>query len=151
MCGRIRQHGHQQNGSSSEWNVIAQAEEGHTQVTLAHRRLDQMGLPAGKVLLAGCLKRGLTMTGKDTMYRVDKWVRRQAALHTTPESIRRRIAYEREQARILMGAGFGHIGRALEAHRELIRILSERLDEKEAIATTGSERFKAESTCLSDF
>jgi hypothetical protein len=91
------------------------------------------------------------MTVKDKIYGVDKWVRRQAALHTTPESIRRRIAYESEQVRILTDVGLGHIGGALEAHRELIRILSERLDEKGSIATTGSERFKAENTCLSDF
>ena len=91
------------------------------------------------------------MTGKDTTYRVDKWVRRQAALHTTPEGIQRRIAFEREQVRILTSVGLGQIGRVLEAHHELIRVLSERLDEKGSIATNGSDRrFKAENTCLSD-
>ena len=63
------------------------------------------------------------------------WVRRQAAQHTTPESIRRQIAHEREQIRILTGTGLGgDFGRALEAHHELIRALSERL---KAIATSG--------------
>jgi len=55
------------------------------------------------------------------------WVRSQAAKHTTPESIRRQIAHEREQIRILTGSGLGDFGRALEFHHELIRALSERL------------------------
>jgi hypothetical protein len=55
------------------------------------------------------------------------WVRSQAAKHTTPESIRRQIAHEREQIRILTGTGLGDFGRALEFHHELIRALSERL------------------------
>jgi hypothetical protein len=57
----------------------------------------------------------------------DSWVRRQAAKHTTPESIRRQIAHEREQIRILTGSGLGDFRRALEFHHELIRVLSERL------------------------
>jgi hypothetical protein len=56
----------------------------------------------------------------------DGWVRRQAARHTTPESIKRQIAREREQIRILTGAG--DFRRALEFHHELIRALSERLE-----------------------
>ena len=59
-----------------------------------------------------------------------RWVQMEAAKHTTPESIRQRIAYEREQIRILTSAGLGgDYTRALEAHHELIRVLSERLDE----------------------
>jgi hypothetical protein len=65
----------------------------------------------------------------------DNWVRRQAAQHTTPESIQRQIAHEREQIGILTGTGLGgDFGRALESHLELIRVLSERL---EAIAPNG--------------
>jgi hypothetical protein len=60
----------------------------------------------------------------------DSWVRRQAAKHTTPESLRRQIAYEQEQIRILKGSGLGgDFGKALGSHQELIRVLSERLDE----------------------
>jgi hypothetical protein len=55
------------------------------------------------------------------------WVRRQAAKHTTLESIQRQITREREQIRILTGAGLGDFGRAQEFHQELIRALSERL------------------------
>jgi hypothetical protein len=55
------------------------------------------------------------------------WVRSQAAKHTTPESIQRQIAREREQILILTGAGLGDFGRAQEFHQELIRVLSERL------------------------
>ena len=58
----------------------------------------------------------------------DSWVRRQAAKHTTPGSIRRQIAYEQERIRILQGAGSSRdIQKALEAHSELIRVLSKRL------------------------
>lgn len=57
-----------------------------------------------------------------------KWVQREAAKHTTPESIRQRIAYEQKQIRALAGAGLGQdIEKAREAHQELIQILSERL------------------------
>jgi hypothetical protein len=60
----------------------------------------------------------------------DSWVRRQAVKHTTSESLRRQIAYEQEQIRILTGTGLGgDFTRALESHQELIRALSERLDE----------------------
>ena len=56
------------------------------------------------------------------------WVRRQAVKHTTPGSLRRQIAYEQEQIRILTGSGLGGDYRgALESHQELIRVLSERL------------------------
>ena len=65
----------------------------------------------------------------------DSWVRRQAVKHTAPASLRRQIAYEQEQIRILTGSGLGgDFGRALESHQELIRVLSERL---EAIAANG--------------
>jgi hypothetical protein len=59
----------------------------------------------------------------------NQWARRQAAKHTTPESIRQRIAYEQEQIRILTRAGLGDepVAAALEAHYQLIRILTERL------------------------
>ena len=59
-----------------------------------------------------------------------KWAQTEAAKHTTPDSIRRRIAHEREQIRILSGAGLtgGPMGDALEAHHELIRVLSENLE-----------------------
>jgi hypothetical protein len=68
------------------------------------------------------------------MVLADNWVRRQAAKHTTPESIQRQIAREREQIRILTGSGLGDFGRALEFHHELIRVLSERL---KSIAANG--------------
>ena len=58
----------------------------------------------------------------------DKWVRRQAAKHIAPASIRQQIDYERGQIRILTSAGLGGDYRgALEAHQELIRVLTERL------------------------
>jgi hypothetical protein len=65
----------------------------------------------------------------------DSWVRRQAAKHTTPGSLRRQIAYEQEQIHILTGTGLnGDFTRALEFHQELIRVLSERL---ESVAANG--------------
>jgi hypothetical protein len=53
-----------------------------------------------------------------------KWVQTEAAKHDTPESIRRRIADEQRQIRILSGAGLTNetIRTALEAHHELIRV-----------------------------
>ena len=61
--------------------------------------------------------------------RADSWVRRQAVKHTAPASLRRQIAYEQEQIRIITGSGLGgDFGRALESHQELIRVLSERLE-----------------------
>jgi hypothetical protein len=56
-------------------------------------------------------------------------VQTEAAKHTTPGSIRRRIAYETEQIRILVDAGLGSgpTTKALEAHDELIRLITERL------------------------
>jgi hypothetical protein len=54
-----------------------------------------------------------------------RWVQAEAAKHTTPESIRRRMTYEAKQIRILEGAGL--TGEALEVHHELIRVLTERL------------------------
>ena len=57
------------------------------------------------------------------------WMRREAAKHTTPESIRRRIAEEEKHIRDLLNAGLttGPMGQALEAHRELIEVLTKRL------------------------
>jgi hypothetical protein len=56
------------------------------------------------------------------------WVQNEAAKHTTPASIRQRIAYEEEQIRILAGTSLtGHMAKALDAHHELIRVLTERL------------------------
>ena len=56
-------------------------------------------------------------------------VQTEAAKHTTPDSIRQRIADEREQIRILTSAGLtdGPMAKALEAHYELIWVLTERL------------------------
>jgi hypothetical protein len=58
-----------------------------------------------------------------------RWVQMEAAKHTTPDSIRQRIADEQKQIRILSGAGLTHgsMGNALEAHYELIRVLMEHL------------------------
>jgi hypothetical protein len=57
-----------------------------------------------------------------------KWAQREAAKHTTPASIRQRIAFEEEQIRVLMGTSFnGHRAKALESHHELIRVLTDRL------------------------
>jgi hypothetical protein len=57
-------------------------------------------------------------------------VRTEAAKHTTAASIRRRIAHEEKQIRIWMDSVLGAgIDDALAAHHELIRVLSERLDE----------------------
>lgn len=59
-----------------------------------------------------------------------RWVQREAAKHTTPESIRRRITFEEEQVRTLMSTGLnGPMAKALETHHELIRVLKERLAE----------------------
>jgi NAD(P)H-hydrate repair Nnr-like enzyme with NAD(P)H-hydrate epimerase domain len=58
-----------------------------------------------------------------------QWVRKEAAKHTTPASIRQRIADEQNQIRILVDAGLGSgpTTKALEAHHELIRLITERL------------------------
>lgn len=50
-------------------------------------------------------------------------------MHTTVDSIRRRIAHEEKQIRVLTENGLGDVNKALDAHHELIRVLSERLDE----------------------
>jgi len=56
------------------------------------------------------------------------WVQKEAAKHTTPASIRQRITYEEKQIRILMGISLSkRMAKALEAHHELIRVLTERL------------------------
>jgi copper homeostasis protein CutC len=58
-----------------------------------------------------------------------RWVQTEAAKHTTLDSMRRRIADETEQIRILLGAGLTDesIRQALENHHELIRVLTKRL------------------------
>jgi hypothetical protein len=56
------------------------------------------------------------------------WVLREAAKHITPESIRKRIQYERDQIRVLEDVGLTEgMAQSLEAHHELIQVLSERL------------------------
>jgi hypothetical protein len=55
-------------------------------------------------------------------------VQTEAAKHITPDSIRRRIAHEEKEIRDLTGLGLGRdVQMALDAHRELIRVLTERL------------------------
>ena len=57
-----------------------------------------------------------------------RWVQIEAAKHTTPESIRQRIAHEEKQINALAAAGPGQeIEQAREAHFELIQVLTERL------------------------
>jgi hypothetical protein len=58
-----------------------------------------------------------------------RWVQTEAAKHTTPNSMHRRIADAQKQIRILVDAGLGSevMGKALETHHELIRVLMERL------------------------
>ena len=57
-----------------------------------------------------------------------RWVRTEAAKHTTPESIRRRIAHAEREIRALEGAGISpEVERAREAHRQLIQVLSQQL------------------------
>ena len=58
-----------------------------------------------------------------------RWVRTEAAKHTTPASIWRRIAHEEKEIRSLVDAGLtdGPMAKALEAHYALIRVLTERL------------------------
>ena len=72
------------------------------------------------------------------------WVQTEAAKHTTPESIRRRIALENEQIRILVGSGGGEtMERALEAHHELIRVLTEHLAELSSSNSPQVDRSRA--------
>jgi hypothetical protein len=57
-----------------------------------------------------------------------KWVQREAAKHTTSESIRQRIAYEEKQIRALANVSSGQsMEKARKDHFELIQVLSERL------------------------
>ena len=57
-----------------------------------------------------------------------RWVQTEAAKHTTPESIRQRIAHEEKLIQVLASAGLSEDAeRALETHHELIRVLTERL------------------------
>ena len=60
-----------------------------------------------------------------------RWVQTEAAKHTTPDSMRQRIAFEKRQIQALTGAGLGggHTAKALGAHHELIRVLTKRLAE----------------------
>jgi hypothetical protein len=59
---------------------------------------------------------------------LSRWVQKEAAKHTTPESIRQRIAYEEKQIRALAGVGSGDpVEKARRDHFELIQVLSERL------------------------
>ena len=58
------------------------------------------------------------------------WVQKEAAKHTTAGSIQRRIAYAKRQIRRLTDNGSSkEFAQALDAHHELIRVLSERLAE----------------------
>jgi hypothetical protein len=61
--------------------------------------------------------------------RSSRWVQTEADKHTTPDSMRQRIVFEQKQIQVLTGAGLGgeHTTKALEAHHELIRVLTERL------------------------
>jgi hypothetical protein len=61
--------------------------------------------------------------------RRSRWVQTEAAKHTTPESIRRRIADEEKAVRALLNAGgtSGPLAEALDAHHELIEVLTKRL------------------------
>jgi hypothetical protein len=57
-----------------------------------------------------------------------KWVQKEAAKHTTPESIRQRIALEEKQITALAGVGSDHLTeKARREHFALIKVLSERL------------------------
>ncbi|ANY80615.1 hypothetical protein BB934_22255 [Microvirga ossetica] len=59
---------------------------------------------------------------------LSRWVQKEAAKHTTPESIRQRIAYEEKQINALAGTSLGReMEQARAAHFELIQVLSERL------------------------
>jgi hypothetical protein len=58
------------------------------------------------------------------------WVQKEAAKHTTAASIQRRIAHAKRQIRVLTDNGSSaEFAQALDAHHELIRVLSERLAE----------------------
>ncbi len=58
-----------------------------------------------------------------------RWVLTEAAKHTTPESMRRRIALAEKQLLALEGLSHSRdTQKAQEAHKELISVLSERLD-----------------------
>lgn len=63
------------------------------------------------------------------------WVRREAEKHTNPISIRKRIAQEQEHLRVLTGMSLSeNVERALQAHAELIHVLSKRLHLHESAA-----------------
>jgi hypothetical protein len=60
--------------------------------------------------------------------RVSRWAQKEAAKHTTPDSIRQRIAHEEKQIRVIESTSLtGHMAQALEAHRELLQVLTKRL------------------------
>lgn len=58
-----------------------------------------------------------------------KWVQTEAAKHTTPDIIRRRIAHEQKQISTLRGLGLSSptAQQALEMREELVRVLTKRL------------------------
>ena len=57
-----------------------------------------------------------------------RWVQIEAAKHTTPESMQRRIAYAERQLRDLDALGSGRdIEMAREAHRQVVKVLSDYL------------------------
>ena len=60
-----------------------------------------------------------------------RWVKNEAAKHTTPDSIRRRIDEEIKIIRTLWDTGVTEelMVEALENHKELIRVLTDRLNE----------------------
>jgi hypothetical protein len=60
-----------------------------------------------------------------------RWVETEAAKHTTPESIRERIALEEKQITALAGVGSDHLTeKARREHFALIQVLSERLEHR---------------------
>ena len=57
-----------------------------------------------------------------------RWVEKEAAKHTTYDSMRRRIAEAEKHLRALASLGLSReMEQAREAHGELIQVLSERL------------------------
>jgi hypothetical protein len=75
-----------------------------------------------------------------------RWVQTEAVKHTTPESIRRRIADEEKHIRALIDTGVtsGPVGQALEAHQALIRVLT-----KDRFSAKSEKRWNAQSLATS--
>jgi len=70
-----------------------------------------------------------------------RWLLTEAAKHTTPESMRRRIAYAQRQLLDLTILGSGRdIERAREAHQQLIEVLSKHLASHAPINRTANVR-----------